>query len=265
MTNNQSSKEFKQVEIAGLRVAVWQPQWSKANLPLIIFSHGFDGVNSQSKFIMSAIAEAGYLVMAPDHADSWHNHYVLARPKEKIGDQTNWDDKKFADRGSDIRNLLLALHESSDWNSRIDWSKVALAGHSLGGYTVLALSGALPSWRLPNIKAVVVFSPVCEPLILRGNLGQMGIPVMYQGGSKDLGITPSIARTNGAYDKTFSPAYFVDFDRFDHFSWTDFNRDVNEQNLINYYTLAFLDKYVKGNAQAKPDTKLPGVISLRVK
>ena len=30
-----------------------------------------------------------------------------------------------------------------------------LAGHSLGGYTVLALAGAWPSWKLANVRAVL--------------------------------------------------------------------------------------------------------------
>ena len=42
--------------------------------------------------------------------------------------------------------LLAALRDVGYLSPRIDWSRLALAGHSLGGYTVLGLAGAWPQW-----------------------------------------------------------------------------------------------------------------------
>ena len=80
-----------------------------------------------------------------------------------------------------------------------------------------------------------------------------------------MGITPTVKGPLGAFSKTGSPAYFVEFNQVGHFSWTGFNRNVKQQDLIDYYCLAFLDKYVRGSLTAKPETKLEGVTELETK
>jgi predicted dienelactone hydrolase len=260
---NQSSNSCKQTKIAGLDIAIWQPSESPA--PLIIFSHGFGGKNTQSIFIMQALADAGYLVMAPNHKDSFVNGTHNKHPDASFRDASQWSDNTYRDRHDDIVRLIAALKENSTWNKEIDWSKVALCGHSLGGYTVLGLGGAWNSWKQPGIKAILALSPYCEPFVFKGDLANIGIPVMYQGGTRDLGITPTIKNLRGALSKTSSPAYFVEFDKVSHFGWTNFNKNKEQKDLINYYCLAFLDKYVKGNMLAKPETKLAGVSDLRTK
>jgi predicted dienelactone hydrolase len=61
--------------------------------------------------------------------------------------------------------LIDALRNDARWKDRIEWSRVALAGHSLGGYTVLGLAGGWASWKLPSIKAVLAMSPYCDPFL----------------------------------------------------------------------------------------------------
>ena len=48
-------------------------------------------------------------------------------------------------------------------------------------------------------------------------------PVMYQGGTRDIGITPFINKGNGAYPQSPAPKYYVEFDGAGHFAWTDLN------------------------------------------
>ncbi len=38
-----------------------------------------------------------------------------------------------------------------------------------------------------------------------------------------------------------------------------------EQKLINYYCVAFFDKYVRGEFSAQPELKYPGVSDLETK
>ena len=159
--------------------------------------------------------------------------------------------------------LVDALRRDSQWSNQIDWSRVGLAGHSLGGYTVLGLAGGWPSWKLPNIKAVLALSPYCEPYVVSGSLDTIKVPVMYQGGTRDLGITPSVRKPGGCFAKTSSPAIFVEFDGAGHFSWSDLQSGNHE--LISAYSLAFLDKYVRGILTADPAAKKPGVTDLAVK
>jgi len=253
----------KRTTLAGLHVAFWEPS-GKGPFPLVIFSHGFHGVNSQSAFYTSALAKAGYLVVAPNHKDAMAEGGPLrpAVPFQKIA---QWNDNTYRDRYNDIVKLIDALHKDPQWNSKIDWSTIVLSGHSLGGYTALGLAGAWPAWKLPNVKAVVALSPYCEPFILDDTLEKMGLPIMYQGGTKDLGITPSLKRPNGAFAKTSAPCEFVEFDDVSHFDFSNMGKDEKKRVLINHYALAFLDKYVKGNRNADPEKKLTGVTILSVK
>src|SRR2546421_147846 len=87
-------------------------------------------------------------------------------------------------------------------------SRQRQAGHSLGGYTVLGLAGGWPSWKLPEVKAVLALSPYCSPLAQKGRLSAIKVPVMYQGGTRDLGITPSVIKGRGAYDQTTGNVYW---------------------------------------------------------
>ena len=61
----------RNLEIAGLQVTVWTADAPPAGRqPVLIFSHGFRGCPTHSRFLMRAFALAGYLVFAPNHADS---------------------------------------------------------------------------------------------------------------------------------------------------------------------------------------------------
>src|SRR5262249_45712827 len=165
----------------------------------------------------------------------------------------------------DICRLLEALHKDPVWSARIDWTRVALCGHSLGGYTCLALAGAWPAWKLPGIKAVLALSPYLSPFLLKGTLRNLGMPVMYQGGTRDVFISPHLRKSLGAYEQTSSPAYLVEFVGASHFAWTNLNKDEHQQELIVHYCLAFLDRYVKGDPRANPGAKLKGVFEVRAK
>jgi len=261
---NENNNNFHKYKIAGLDVAVWEPEINNGPAPLVIFSHGFCGINVQSIFIMQALAKAGYLVVAPNHRDARGGPGFL-KPQVKFRIPEKWSDTTYKDRADDINKLLGELHSDQKWSSQIDWSRVALSGHSLGGYTVLALGGAWPSWKVTGIKAILALSPVCEPLTVNGSFGNISVPVMFQGGTRDTAITPKIKIPNGPLNLTPSPLYFVEFDKMNHFGWTGYNKDKASQDLIDYYCVSFLDKYVKGDPNAQPDRKLPGVSELDVR
>jgi predicted dienelactone hydrolase len=261
-TNDSATKKCTKLKIAGLHVAVWKPA-ATGKAPLVIFSHGSGGKNTQSKFIMTALAQAGYLVIAPNHKDATFTGISL-RPDFTYKRASRWNDKSFESRRTDIVKLLDGLHSDPDWDKQIDWSKLALSGHSLGGYTILGLCGAWPKWKIEGVKAALGFSPYCKPFVDNGELGAMKVPVMYQGGTKD-SITRSIEGTDGAFSQTSAPAYFVEFDRAGHLAWTNFNHKRKQKDLIIYYSLAFLDKYLKGGTDTNLETRLEGVAVLEKK
>jgi predicted dienelactone hydrolase len=215
---------------------------------------------------MDALARAGYLVMAPNHKDAICEGNLgalgSARPEESFRDAESWNDQTYRDRHDDFSKLADALRRDARWAEDIDWSRIALAGHSLGGYTVLGLAGSWPTWKQPNVKAVLALSPYCEPYVLKGSLHALNIPVMYQGGTRDLGITPSVKKSGGCFAKTSSPAVLVEFEGAGHFAWSDLQGTAHD--LIAEYSLAFLEKYVRG-AETDLNRKRDGVRELRVK
>src|SRR5258708_9594726 len=237
------------VKIAGLDVTIWSRDPGPKNepQPAIVFSHGFHGCSTQSRFLMEAFAGAGYLVFAPNHRDAtcqggeatW-----AGKPDLPFQQARAWDDSSYRDRGDDIRRLLAALRTDDRFRARVDWNRVGLAGHSLGGYTVLGLGGAWASWKLAGIKAVLALSPYAQPFDQHHTLSGLSVPVMYQGGTRDFGITPALHKSMGTYDLSPEPKYYVEFDRAGHFAWTNISTTAHDS--IVGYSLAFMNHYVKG-------------------
>lgn len=260
---NLFNRNTQKKRLGGLDLAIWQPVQQDRPMPLVIFSHGFRGFNTQTIFLMKDLADAGYLVIAPNHSDALKNG--ISKPEVRFSKIGDWSENTYRDREKDIRKLLEALHADAEWNSKIDWSKIALSGHSLGGYTVLGLAGAWPSWKLPGVKAVIALAPYCNPFMRQKTLSGISVPVMYQSGTRDIWIDSFIKGKNGAYSQTPSPAIFVEFDAASHFAWSNLNGRKQQRNLISHYCIEFLNKYVLENPDARPDNKLDGIRLLETK
>ena len=258
-------KSGEDLAIGTLHVTVWRPTAASVH-PLVIFSHALHGSSRQSTFLMKALADHGFLVIAPNHKDAQPFGKLnagITPPPQTFARSVRWNDSTYKDRANDIRGLVKKLKSDADWSKQIDWSKVALIGHSLGGYTVLGLAGAYGSWYLPEAKAVIALSPYCAPFVAAKTLIRISMPVMYQGGTMDFAVTPTVKNKGGAFDQTPAPVVFVDFARAAHFAWTDGNPAF--QTDISSYCIAFLDKYLKGEQPADLLTKTTHVAELRNK
>ena len=253
-------------KLGDLEVAVWS-QRADANLkqPVIIFSHGFHGCATQSRFLMEAFASSGFLVFAPNHRDATCNDGKgswFTKAEIPFRNPDRWTDKTYLNRGDDIRRLIGAIERDDRFRFHADMSRLGFAGHSLGGYTVLGLAGAWPNWKMRGVKAVLAFSPYSQPYIVHRTLSGLSAPVMYQGGTRDFGVTPAVQKTAGAYDQSPEPKYFVEFDKAGHFAWADIGITAHEE--IVAYSVAFMNHYVKGESEKQPLTKkTPGVAVMR--
>jgi predicted dienelactone hydrolase len=237
------------VRLANMDVTVWSKETGPAvKQPVILFSHGFHGCATQSRFLMEAFAAAGYLVFAPNHRDavchggSSHWYSSAEVPLRK---PAQWNDMSYRDRADDIRRLIETIKTDKRFQSRVDWNRLGLAGHSLGGYTVLGLCGAWPAWKLPGVKAVLALSPYSQPFVLHHTLSGLSAPVMYQGGTWDFSVTPTLHKFMGSYDQSPAPKYYVEFKRAGHFAWTNIGITAPRKEIIAY-SLAFMNHYVKG-------------------
>lgn len=249
-----SGKPFK---LGGLTVVSWYPSTRTAKLPLILFSHGYGGCGAQSTFLTTALASAGYIVVAPNHADASCGPGDPPAPEIPFEQPAAWNDTTYLARKTDMVGLVAALKADKAWNAAIDWTRVAGMGHSLGGYTMLGLGGAWPSWDQPVIKAVLALSPYCAPYLDEGALGSIAAPVMYQGGTLDYAVTPTVKRPDGCYARTATPAYFVEFAGAAHNAWSDLGNTNNAQ--IIYYARNFFDVTLKGADPSQLLTTIAGV------
>jgi predicted dienelactone hydrolase len=242
------------IMVGTTKVEIWQPDAAAPQpQPVIIFSHGFHGCATQSRFLTSAFAAAGYLVFAPNHRDATCDGGSSWFSSPEVGFQAykDWSETTYRDRADDIRGLIAALKTDERWRDRADWSRLGLMGHSLGGYTVLGLAGAWSGWALDGVKvkAVLALAPYSAPFIWRRSLAALTAPVMYQGGSLDYLIDAGAHGVLGSYDLSPAPKYYIALRDADHLGWTDV-RPLPHQAILAE-SLAFMNHYLKG-APADP-------------
>jgi len=229
-------------------------------VPLVVFSHGDFGCGLQSVALTEELARHGYVVAAPDHADAALCHTVappqagLHPPQPNVFKPETWSETTFADRRQDIEAVLDGLLSNPEFENVIDAHNIGAAGHSLGGYTVVGMAGGWPNWTEPRIRAVLALSPYVMPFQVQATLGGVHVPLMYQGGTLDIGITPFLKGSKGAYSQANPPVYFVELKNAGHLAWTNCGKAkttasclatrVNAR-LIDDYGIAFFDQYLK--------------------
>jgi len=98
--------------------------------PLVVISHGAGGNAGQFGWIASALAEAGYVVVLPNHPGTTSRN-ASAKAAVRI-----WE------RPADITAVIDTIVENPDTYPYIDVDRIAALGFSAGGYTAMALSGA---------------------------------------------------------------------------------------------------------------------------
>jgi predicted dienelactone hydrolase len=99
--------------------------------PLVILSHGSGGEYYNHTWLIDSLIENGFIVAALNH------------PMNTTRDNTDEGVISVWHRPRDISVLLDYLLNDSNWVNVIDENRIGAAGFSSGGYTVLALAGAI--------------------------------------------------------------------------------------------------------------------------
>jgi dienelactone hydrolase len=123
--------------------------------PLVVFSHASGHHRRGATYLCTHLASHGYVVAAMDHSEIVAPE--LGRRQEETADQKTARVRAIiASRVPDLRFLLDELIHRSAWKSaaRLDFDRLAVAGHSFGGWTALAAPETEPS-----IRAVVALAP----------------------------------------------------------------------------------------------------------
>ena len=250
---------------------------AKGSFPLVLFSHGLWSSPEHSAFITEHLARAGYIVAGPHHSDAATEWKRQKPAMPEFFKPHEWDDRRHADRGEDIRALLkFLLTEHKKPNSflygRLREDRIGAMGYSMGGYTIGGLIGGWAAWRERRIRCALLLSPYIHPFMRKGGVERIQVPVMLQGALPgDIGITPFLPFF---YGRLSHSKYLFVLNNENHFSWMNlvckgkpFHEAVRggSAELIVRYGLAFFEHHLKEDPAAlrilkKKDAALNGYI-----
>jgi predicted dienelactone hydrolase len=158
----------------------------EGQFPLIIISHGNGGSHLLYRTISTHLAKNGYIVAMVEHYGNNRNNNQLENTTENL-----------VNRPRDISLTIDALQLENVFRNRIATTKIAVIGHSMGGYTALALAGGIP-WTKEGqkvevsadsrVKAIVLLAPGAGWFM--NSMDTVAIPILMLTAEHDL-ITPA--------------------------------------------------------------------------
>lgn len=252
---------------------LYLPREAQGPAPVVIFSHGLGGNRDGAVYLLTYLAEHGYVGVAVQHAGSDTPAVFSGGAMSQAGLREATSAGAAADR---FRDIPFALDELTKMNAsdarlkgRIDMSRVGMSGHSYGAITTMALAGQGfgPMGRMTfadaRIKAAIVYSP-SKPR--QGDAAQalsgIRMPMFHMTGTNDQNpldpSEPATSRQIPYRNLANADKYLLVFKDGDHmiFSGRDFQgrprpNDPRFHAWIQKASLAFWDAYLRSNADAK--------------
>jgi predicted dienelactone hydrolase len=159
-------------------------------LPLVVVSHGNNGTPWVHRGLAAHLARAGFVVALPEHPGNSRMDGSLAGTAANL-----------ANRPRHLRLVLDALFADGALGPRLSAGGVGVIGHSIGGYTALALAGGRPT-SFPNesadgqarpvpvvpdprVRALVLLAPATPWFMGEGALDEVDVPILMRTGELD--------------------------------------------------------------------------------
>ncbi|WP_035994684.1 alpha/beta hydrolase [Leptolyngbya sp. KIOST-1] len=207
-----------------LYMDVVRPRQWRGQAPVMVFSHGLSASPESRHRWASHLASHGIVVVLPQHPGS--DTRQVAEFQAGLSSDV-FDLQEFIHRPLDISFVLDQLEQlnATEFEGRLNLEQVGVGGHSLGGYTALAVAGAeisfdhlesacnrslihlnislllqcqaldLPRqpyrFRDPRINSVLLVNPVNSSVFGPEGLAAVAVPVMVIAGSHDP-ATPAV-------------------------------------------------------------------------
>lgn len=158
--------------------------------PLVLISHGSGGHHLVYRTLAKFLAQHGFIVAMPEHPGNNRRDNSQERSLENL-----------VNRPRHISLVIDWLLASPEFAPHLVPDRIYLIGHSMGGYTALAVAGGVPSsfehavHRLEvvhdsRVKALVLFAPATRWFEAPGALDKVRVPILMIFGDEDE-YTPS--------------------------------------------------------------------------
>ncbi|MBN1965645.1 MAG: dienelactone hydrolase family protein [Anaerolineae bacterium] len=132
--------QYGLLALPGAAIQDAAPDAAGGPYPVVIFAHGFGGLRYQSLFLTEHLASWGVVVLAADFPGS-NLATALTDPAAMAAGVV----EGFATRPPDMLRQITyldALPADDPLSGLLDMERLAVMGHSFGGYTALATAGA---------------------------------------------------------------------------------------------------------------------------
>ena len=217
--------DLRTLEQTTLPTDLYFPEREKA--PLVVLSHGLGGNRNTLMYLARHLASHGLAAAVVEHPGS-SDEQISSLLSGQIGEAV--EPEEMIRRPLDIQILLDELETLSQSDptllNRLDFQRVGILGHSMGGYTTLASAGAtvdletldescppqvtqlnlslllqclvlslpqpLPTLYDERVKAAIAINPLDSAVFGPTGMANIEVPTMIVSGSADT-VTPALA------------------------------------------------------------------------
>jgi len=227
--------------------------------PLVVYSHGSGGLRFNHSDFTETLAGHGYVVVAPDHTGNTAVEQVL-------GTQDGLETIAL-NRPLDVIAVIDAMTAADDpetkgWVDIVDPESVAVAGHSFGGYTTLAVAAGIELEggtvaADERVDAIIPLAPASR-FFSDEDFARIDHPMLILVGTADQS-TPIDPNVTALWDASVSTtAYRAEFVDAAHASFSDvcdYLDEVAERPDANELVVEFLRAWA--DTTCSPPTMSP--------